>query len=528
MKKIFAILSLIILMSSCKEALETQPNDRYTEETFWTSEKTAMAGLTACYQVLTANGLFGYATPLWEDTATPNAYNYDNSAGFGSIALGTHNATNAATGNIVAGVIGTRWLDCYRGIGRCNTLLEKIGPVPIADALKERMKAEAKFLRGLYYSILATYYGGVPLILTSPNMDEQARLPRNSRAEVVQQVVKDLDEAAAVLPVKYTGNDIGRATKGAALAIKARMLLFEASPLANPSNDAAKWQAAATAAKAVIDLPGTGYGLFPNYRQLFLPANENKQETVFDVQYSIVTTGFGNSFDLINRLYNTNAPLRDLINSYDMKDGLPPAQSPLYDASKPYENRDPRMYQTIVYPGDTYLGAPVNNTTFKQTGYGVKKYGVYDKEAVPAADLINGAGRSQTNYMLMRYADILLMYAEAQNEVLAAPDASVRNAVEQIRQRAGLVPYQISASLTKAQMRELVRHERRIEFALEGFYYTDIRRWKIAEQVLPGPIFNAQNQQIVVRNFNASRDYWWPIAEVQIELNPNLAQNDNY
>ncbi|HEY0771591.1 MAG TPA: RagB/SusD family nutrient uptake outer membrane protein, partial [Sphingobacteriaceae bacterium] len=338
MKKIIILFSFIILATSCsKEALETQPYDRYTEETFWNSEKTAMAGLIGCYQVLTANGLYGYATPLWEETATPNAYNYDNSAGFGVIALGTHTATNAATGNIVAGVIGARWWDCYRGIGRCNTLLEKIDAVPMADALKDRMKAEAKFLRGLYYSLLATYYGGVPLILTAPDLDTHANLPRNTRAEVVQQVIKDLDEAAAVLPVKYTGNDIGRATKGAALAIKARLLLFEASPLNNTNNDVEKWSAAAAAAKAVIDLPGTGYGLFPNYRQLFLPANENKQETVFDVQYTVSATGFGNSFDLINRLYNTNAPLRDLINAYDMKDGLPPALSPLYDASKPYE-----------------------------------------------------------------------------------------------------------------------------------------------------------------------------------------------
>ncbi|ACU04344.1 RagB/SusD family nutrient uptake outer membrane protein [Pedobacter heparinus] len=529
MKNISILFLLSLLLVSCyKDALETQPNDRYTEDTYWTSEKTAMAGLTGCYQVLTSNSLYGYATPLWEETATPNAYNYDNSAGFGLIALGTHTATNAGAGNIVSGVIEFRWKDCYRGIGRCNTLLDRINAVPMADVLKDRMKAEAKFLRGLYYSILATYYGGVPLILTPPNFDQDAKLPRNSRAEVVQQVVKDMDEAAMVLPPKFTGNDIGRATSGAALAIKARMLLFEASPLNNPSGDLTKWVAAANAAKAIIDLPGTGYGLFPNYRQLFLPANENKQETVFDVQYTISTTGFGNSFDLINRLYNTNAPLRDLINAYDMKDGLPPAQSPLYDALKPYDNRDPRMYQTIIYPGDTYLGAPVTTATFKQTGYGVKKYGIYDKEAVAAADLINSAGRSQINYMVVRYADVLLMYAEAQNEVLGAPDVTVRNAVELVRQRAGLVPYQVSATLTKPQMRELIRHERRIEFACEGFYYTDIRRWKTAEQVLTGPIFNSQNQQIVTRNFNPLRDYWWPIAQTQRELNPNLEQNDNY
>lgn len=522
----YILLFALFIASGCTGLLDVKPNDRYTPETFWDSEKKAMAGLTACYDVLTANGIYGYATPLWEETATPNAYNYDNSAGFNLIALGTHSATNAGTGNIVSGIIALRWENCYAGIGRCNELLANIDNVPqMNEDLKNRMKAEAKFLRGFFYSLLATYYGGAPLILNKPNLETDGKLPRNSREEVVAQVIKDLDEAAGVLPPKYTGNDIGRATKGAALALKARVLLFEASPLNNPSNDVAKWSTAAAAAKAVIDMAGTaGYGLFPNYRQLFMPANENKQETVFDVQYTISQTGYGSAFDLINRQYNTNAPLRGMVEGYLMKDGLPASQSPSFDPTNIHLNRDPRMYQTLVYPGDTYIGAVTTPTSpFKQTGYGVKKYSIYDKE--PNSNLINQAGRSEINYMVIRYADVLLMYAEAQNEAVG-PDASVYNAVDTIRKRAGMPVY--AAGLTQAEMRAAIRQERRVEFAMEGFYYNDIRRWKIAETVMNGAIYNSQGAAIVTRTFDATRDYWWPIPHTQRELNPNLEQNPHY
>lgn len=525
MKNLFILFVTAVLLAGCTKAtFDTQPKDRYTEDTYWTSDKNANAALTGCYQTLTLNGLFGYALPLWEDTATPNQYDYDNSAGWNSIANGTQNASTIST-PVVGNVIDMRWKNCYTGIGRCNTLLDNIDKVPALDAtLKNRMKAEAKFLRALFYQILETYYGGVPLILAAPDLATQATLPRNKREEVVQQVIKDLDDAAAVLPVKYTGGDIGRATKGAALALKARVLLFEASPLINTTNDVAKWTTAAAAAKAVMDLAGTGYALFPNYRNLFLPANENSSECVFDIQYKIPEEG--NSFDLIDRQYGTNAPLRDLIDAYDMKDGLPPSQSPLYSSATPYQNRDPRMYQTLVYPGDTYLGAVTTPTTpFKLTGYGVKKYSIYD--TAPSSNLINSAYLSETNYMLIRYADVMLMYAEAQNEA-AGPDATVYSAINAIRQRAGLNPYQIPAGKTKAEMRDLIRHERRIEFACEGFYYTDIRRWKIAETVMNAPIKNSQNQVIVTRSFNPARDYWWPVPQTQLDVNSNLTQSPGY
>lgn len=499
------------------KSLDTIPKDRYTDENYWTTSKNAMAALTGCYAVLKNQGMFdgGQATALLEETATPNAYNYTNRMGYGVIALGTHTNSNAA-------IFNARWVDSYRGIGRCNTLLDKIDVISMDEGLKTRMKAEAKFLRAFYYTMLTTYFGSVPLILEAPNTEKHAKLPKTDRREIVVQIIKDLDEAASVLPVRYISDDIGRATKGAALALKARVLLFEASPLnnsgnaGNPIGDVSKWKAAADAAKVVIDIAAeANYDLFPNYRKLFMPENENSVECIFDVQFK--TPEQGSSFDVENRQWNDNAPLQDLIDAYEMQPGF------VFDPAQPYLHRDPRMYQTLVFPGDTYMGSVTTHTApFKNTGYGVKKYSIYDTEA--NSNIIN-ENRSEINYMVIRYADILLMYAEAMNEVLANPSEdmntmNIYNAVNKIRQRAGLLP--ISTGKTKNEMRDIIRRERRVEFACEGTYYNDIRRWRTAELVMNATIYNSQGQPILRRSFNPNKDYWWPIPLTQLDLNPNL------
>jgi len=508
-----------LLMGACSdESLNTTPNDRYTVETFWTSQKNAMAGLTGCYAVLRNNGIYGgEATPLLEETVTPNAYNYNDRMGFDVIASGTHTDDNSA-------IITNRWDHAYAGIGRCNTLLDNIDNVPMDNNLKERMKAEAKFLRALYYSLLATYYKDAPLILEEPSINH-ASLPRTPHADIVAQVVRDLDDAAEVLPAKYTSaDDFGRATKGAALALKARVLLFEASPLVNPSGDVTKWKAAADAARAVMNLTEAGYDLFPNYRELFLPANEGSVESIFDVQFK--TPELGSSFDVVGSQYNDNAPILDLIKDYEMRDGFPQSESGLYNAATPYDNLDPRFYQTIVFPGAVFQGSTVTESRFQITGYAFKKYTVYDEEET--TQIANG--RSETNYMVLRYADVLLMFAEAQNEAVG-PDGDVYKAVEDVRKRAGLDPYQIDPGKSKEEMREIIRHERRIEFAGEGYYYNDIRRWKTAETVMTGQIFGvnvAPDKALDNRTFNPERDYWWPVPRTQRDRNPNLSQNDKY
>jgi len=509
-----------LALGSCKKSLlDTAADYKYVESTFWKTEAAVNAALTGCYAPLGYAGLFGgEATPLWEETASPNAYNYSNSMGFNFIAEGKQEPSST-------GIIPGRYHDCYTGVGRCNSFLAHAGKVPIEAKTFDRMRGEVHFLRALYYFELENYYGGVPLILDPPDKDTQSDLPRTPREEVVAQVLKDLDSAAILLPFTYGKADIGRATKGAAMSLKARVLLFEASPLLNTAGSTDKWKAAAAAANAVIQMaPETHYDLFENYRALFLPANENNKEVIFDVQF--IYPDLGTSFDLIGKQYNTNAPLLDLAEAYEMNSGLPITDpNSGYNKDKPYENRDPRLYATIVYPGDTFMGVKVTDSRFAITGYGMKKYTIYDTEKPPEALNDLKGGQSETNYIVLRYADILLMYAEAQNEA-AGPDQTVLAAINKVRKRAGMPP--LTGSYDQASLRKLIHLERRIEFAGEGMYYNDIRRWKTAEKDLNAKIYTYAGKSIETRSFDPARDYWWPIPQVQRDLNPNLEQMPGY
>lgn len=520
-KNIAAALFVAIGLGSCNpDLLDRDPDFKYTEETFWQTEETADAALNGIYAVLTSGGLFGGdATPLWEEGATPNAYCY--SGGTQSFDLIGRSQQSASTG----GVISSRWKECYKGIARANTFFERVGDVGMDEEKQSQMEGEAYFLRGLLYFQLVTYYGGVPLILEAPDPDTQIDQPRNEREEVIQRILTDLETAAERLPITQSGANVGRATKGAALSLKARVLLYEASPLLNESNNRDKWQAAADAAKEVMDLANeAGYDLYADYRGLFLPENENNQEVIFDVQY--LFPDVTHSFDLINAQYNTNAPLQDLIDAYEMINGLSitdPASG--YNPDEPYEDRDPRMEATIVYPGALFKGKPADAGFFKQTGYAMKKYSIYDKENPPADKTDLKAGQSETNFIVMRYADILMMYAEALNEV--DPDnPSILESINKVRQRVDMPA--IPSGKSQEEMRDIIRHERRIEFVGEALYYNDIRRWKIAETVMNAPIKTWQNNVIETRKFNEARDYWWPIPQAELDLNPSLEQNPNY
>lgn len=515
----------LMMATGCNTDLLNQyPKDRYIEDVFWTSPEKADAGLSGCYSVLRNDGLYGgkgsnNATALWEETASPNAYNYSNSMGYNAIASGLQQSNSG-------GVISGRWSDAYGGIGRCNTFLVKVEDVPGMDAaVKDRMKGEAFFLRGLYYFLLQNYYGDVPLILDPPDPVTQSSLPRTERAQVVAQIIKDLDSAELKLPYKYTAAiDKGRATKGAAMALKAKLLLYEASPLFGGASNTQKWKDAADAAKKLMDLSGqTGYGLFPDYRQLFMIANENNKEVIFDVQYMFPNQG--SSFDLICRQYGTNQPLLGLAQAYLMEDGLPAAQSPAYDPANPYLHRDPRLYGTMTFPGDTYMGEVVTNTRFAITGFGMKKFSIYDREKPPSdkASLVNG--QSETNFIVLRYADVLLMFAEAQNEV-SGPNSDIYDALDTLRGRVGMP--KIARDKTQKELQDIIRFERRIELAGEGQYYNDIRRWKTAEVELNGDVYKYDGSRLETRKFNPARDYWWPIPLTERDLNPALEQNDLY
>lgn len=493
------LLSFGMIIISCSENnLDINPADQYSIETFWVTQEHANAGLTGTYQVL--NNLYGGSWIFETDMVTPNSWGYNENGSVGPLARGVQLTTDPT-------ILG-RWKVCYSGIGRANTFLDKVNKVTMDANLKLRMIGEAKFLRGMYYFHLIDYFGDVPLILETPDAQLHSNLPRNTKASVVNQIILDLDDAIKVLPVSYASSDKGRATKGAALSLKARLLLYEK-----------KWAAAAEAATAVMNLKV--YTLFPNYREIFRIQNENNSEVIFNVEF--LAPRFTNNFDQAIFILNTPAPTKDLVDSYLMADGKSIKNSPLYNPSKPYENRDPRLHQTIAVIGYKFNGKVIQLPDVINTGFGLKKYTSF-------SDDVNTAiipPSTELNPIIIRYAEILLTYAEAQNESVG-PDASVYSAINQIRSRPSVKMPELEAGLSKEQMREIIRQERRIELAFEGLYYSDIRRWQTAEIVNNGPIFNYMGKTITNRTFNKNRDYLWPIPFTEIQENPKLIQNPGY
>jgi hypothetical protein len=495
---IFLFLFSAIFLGSCSQYLEVSPTDRLIQTDFWRTREHSEAALIGIYNQLTNSNLYGDVAMIGMEAATPNAFTYNNTGGGGFIAQGIHDAANN-------GIINNKWGACYTGIGRANTLLDNVGNIKMEESIKKRHIAEAKFLRALYYHNLWIFYGGVPLILETPNIEKHGALPRNSADEVYNQIIKDCDEAIIDLPI--LGITKGNASKGAALALKARTMLYKGN-----------YQGAAAAANQVIS--GNTYSLFANYRDLFQLDREGNQEVIFDVQFKFPE--FAHSMDITLTDFNSIAPLPDLLNDYYMTDGFPASKSSLYNPRSPYENRDSRLSQTNILPNTLFRARMVTPTQFGFTGIGQKKYTVYKDNEVGTT--IAG-GQSQINYMVFRYADILLMYAEAQNEVAGA-DASVYDALNLIRRRSGMPDF--PPNLNKEAMRAEIRHERRIELAGEGLYYHDIRRWRTAEVVMNADIFNFNNSKIGTRKFNKERDYLWPIPTIVSERNPNLVQNAGY
>jgi hypothetical protein len=405
--------------------------------------------------------------------------------------------------------VGIRWRIAYKGIGRTNTFLDKIGGVTMDEQLKSIMIGEAKFLRAFFYFNLVDFFGGVPLILEPPDADKQSNLPRDSKEKVVEQIIKDLDEASLVLP--KAASEAGRATKGAALALESRVLLYNG-----------KWEQAANTAKEVMDL--NVYSLFPNYRQLFMLKNEHNSEVIFNIE--LLVPKYCSNYDQMAMQLSQLSPTKNIVDAYLMNDGKTITDSPLYDPNKPYENRDPRFFQTIACIGYKFNGSIIKATDgmVNCSGFTLKKYTYHEDETfTPLASPYS----SEINPIVIRYAEVLLTYAEAQNE-FNGPDVSVYSALNTIRKRPSVNMPEIIPGLTKDQMREVIRNERRIELAFEGLYYSDIRRWKTAEIIGNVPIYNYQGIVIKYRSFNKERDYLWPIPYVQIQVNPSLEQNPGY
>jgi hypothetical protein len=441
------------------------------------------------------------------------------------------------------------WASNYAAIRRVNVLLANIGNSGIPAERKDAYSAQARFLRAMFYFDMVKRWGGIPLVGDKVfTLDDDLNLQRNTLDECVAYILSECEAIKDQLPTTLTDTEIGRACKGAVLALKSRLLLYNASPLYNPSGDVSRWQDAAKAANDLIAL--NTYSLEANFGTLF--TTRKNKEYIFAYQQADNTTidksneppGFQRAGQ------GATNPTQDFVDAFPMKNGkaiTDPTSG--YVATNPYAGRDGRFDLTLFYNGFTWLSTPLqlydggkNNlkpglATGTKTGYYLRKFMTTTGTAAAYTNATH-------NFPLFRYAEILLNYAEAQNEVLAAPDASVYASLVTLRKRAGITAgtgnlYGLTANMTKQQMRMQIRNERRIELAFEEHRFWDIRRWKIAETVLNGQLKGMKitksgtslSYQIVPVqqvSFDATRMYWYPISYTEIIKNPKLQQNQGW
>ena len=533
----WVVLLFLTTVTSCKK-LDLVPTDRFTDVNYWTSTEKANSILNTAY-----SQMFNSSRFFLNEALSDNAYNgRGDNEGVASIASGTYDAS--------LGRIKSEWNDHYSGIKTCNLFLDNVDRIENMDpVLKARMKGEARFLRAFQYFQLMTWFGDVPLFDKDITLEESLSIGRSPRAEVLAFILSELDAAIEALPLNtaYAQADRGRITKGAALGLKARVYLYEG-----------RWQDVATTCEAIMSGNNGSYSLFNSYAGLFLPQNENNSEVLLDFQFDPVNRTYNHLFDFVpisvGARLNALAPTQELVDSYLMANGRAINEAGSgYDAEDPYVNRDPRMTSTIVYhnynwtrpdgttktiyikpgtdPDETKMDEYAAGGVSSPTGYYLRKY--YDPTSL--TNFVSGL-----NLILIRYADVLLMYAEARNE-LGTMDESVWNqTVRALRNRAGFVDpvaLNFNASLGQDGLRTAIRNERRTELAMEGLRIFDIRRWKTAEVVLNGWAHGAKFGPASIDNgyiranlrvFDPGKHYLWPIPRDERNLNPNLQQNPGW
>ena len=474
----------------------------------------------------------------------------------------------------------TVWLNAYKGISRANTILESLPRAAgaVSAAKQKQFEGEAKFFRAVLYARLIFLYGDVPYYTNYLDIEKSFTLSRTPKAEILKNIYKDFDDAIAVLPQSYSTSELKRATKGAAMAFKARAALYNQD-----------WAVARDAAKACMDLKA--YTLHPDFADYFLVKTKNAAETVFGLPQSTPLGFFWATTNFYPRTPGGSAvaqPSWELLCSFPCTDGLPIDKSPLYNPRNPFVNRDPRCANTIVQFNTAFLGfiydPHPNSLTVTNTATGAQVSNK-DNRAVDQFASYNGLAlkkgvdaewsddkMADFDIVIMRYADVLLMYAEAKIE-LNELDAAAVNAINQVRARAYKVAVTATGSYpavaigTQAQLRTVVRTERRIELAWENRRLDDILRWKIAEKVLTKPIYGMLDpadlktkvitpglwffpgtptidengsadftamantgliKLLVARAFDKNKQYLWPIPSKEIIINKNLVQNPGY
>jgi starch-binding outer membrane protein, SusD/RagB family len=557
MKKITCILSACLTLTlavSCQEDfLDKKPLDQYSGQDVW--------GDLALMETF-VNNIY-YEIPHGFDGKIAMSMTTDEAMRVAD--RGASNVTRSLISPADYSIFGTQprqrkmtWEWIYKSVRACNLFLEQVAQNTYEDeALQKRLTGEVHFLRAFNYHTLVFMYGGVPLITTPYGLLDDHLAPRNTFAESIKFIAEECDRAAALLPERHQGSQKGRATKGAALALKSRVLLYAASDLyhnaawtngyAHPElvgykggDRTAHWTAAKNAAKALMDLqvydlykkePAAGDDIAKNYTEVFL-----SKETVEDIFYRSFTQNSMESSEIYHPgLHNSsgayhghgsNNPTGQMADAYQMSNGEKFDWNNPMHKSSPYENREPRFYANLLFDGAKWRPRPLDVAALDPVGIiqiasrqqadGSWKGGL-DTRRGPVEDWNNtGSGYYMRKFIdptvdaqyvvqevpwrFIRYAEVLLNYAEACNEL--GEDAEAQRAINLIRKRAGLPAVQT----TGLALRESIRHERKIELMFEDQRFFDIRRWMIAPQV----ITNAQGIDIQLA-YGATRPTYAPV-----------------
>lgn len=526
----------IFIFPGCEEGiLDKQPLDQLSTENFWRTPNDVNLALAGVYNKATT---WSSADQICEfDKNTDNGIDRKvNEAHF------IYGNLNPATSEVK-----TLWNNSYREIAGCNYFLENVDKVEgLNEAKKAQMIAEVRFLRAFCYFNMAQYWGGVPLVTMVLTMEESITIDSSSKAEVEDFVLKELTEIEANLPSTRSSAEHGRIVKGAALAIKGRLLMAQK-----------KWAEAAAAYKSIIDLDV--HKIDVSYSDLFNGKNEQSAEIIFSRKY--LAGEIGNATQLYYRPsvdggWHHMNPFQSLVDSYLCTDGKTIDESPLYDPMKPVVKngvnyRDPRLLYTIFYPGISsikgrvYQGHPDSTTVIGDvftydggmTGYCMQKY----VDNTYTGDVYD----SGVDIPVVRYAEVLLSYLESKINAGATIDQNLLNqTINAVRGRSSVhMPAVTDTNPTK--LMDILKRERRVELAWEGIRYWDLIRWGDAESLLGNkPQYGIKltndpanytrfsvgpngNYYVITLKFK-STDIPWPIPQDELDINTSMTQKDNW
>lgn len=570
-KFLILLLTLLPITACDKQILDLESLTEPVDATFFSNEQELELALTGTYNSLFRTD-YGAAYQIGIDNSATDI-GITRGCALDNLGAGTHSSTT--------GVFQSLYSYYYRGIGRANNLLQNMERAKdvVSEARYLQIQAQALVLRAYFYHYLTEFFGDVPYIDKVVTKPEDGLLPRTPKSEIAAKLLADLQTAANNLPL--TWSEKGRITKAVALGLRARIALYNNM-----------YSEAATSSQAAISIEQeSGLSLYPDYEKLFQRTGEGCSEIMFVMPFK---DGFQTSscFPLGSRncgSYTTIAPSQSMVDSYEASDGLPIDESAVYDPSKPFENRDPRLKASLVTPQSAWAGlifeSHPDSTTYRFVdgslagankdcrkvawpaafcGYNWKKYN--DEESQKIKQMY-----SEIDFALLRYAEILLTYAEAKIES-GSIDASVLTAINRVRARAYGVDvtdvddYPEITTTDQAELRKIIRRERKVELANEGFRLFDIRRWRIAEKVMPvtiyGRILNEKTATLIPdidddgfvsyagvesqydlntdqrfpnaqnRLFDKTRDYLCPIPQSEIDTYAGfgvvLEQNPNY